>query len=387
MTPESETPTPSLENTDTGLPSVSSLITQGWQYTKNNLALVGILSVPFVVVDILTYLDAVSAGSVADTSGNVLLLASLAALIGYVLLMATALYLVTHQAQAPRFADGFAWARQHFLSVLWMSVLPGFVVWGGLVLLVVPGIIAAVYIALGQIVLVTEGNKGMSALMRSRELVYGNWLAVFGRMVGAQLLYFVIILLIGITVGAGFAFFTNELISEFVVNLLFTVLGSAGTLIFLNVTYQLYTALKTSKETAPPVEVPSVAVKYKALGWFGLVSLIFTVILVGAFAVMSGELLTTQENKSTNTVLTTELKLVQFQADQYYGNQLEPTYIGVCSEVKSLISGEREVACSESADAYALSAQKGETLHCVDSTGYAKIIYTDLGERMRCLDV
>ena len=387
MTPESETPNPNLENTDVGLPSVGSLVSQGWQYTKNNLALVGMLSIPFVAVDILTYLGTVSAGSVADTSGNVLLGASLAALIGYVLLMATALYLVTHQAQAPRFADGFAWARRHFLSVLWLSILTGFVVLGGFTLLIVPGIIVVTYVALSQIVLATEGSKGISALMRSRELVYGNWLAVFRRLVVVQLLYFVAIVLIGITVGVAASFFVDELLSEFIFNMLFSVLGSAGTLIFLSITYQLYIALKVAKEAAPPIEVPSAVTKYKALGWFGLVSLIFAVILVGMFAVMSVELLNTQDARTADAVLETELKLVQFQADRYYSNQAESSFNGVCNEIQSLISGDSEVACSESAAAYALSVQKGETARCVDSTGYDKIIYTDLGDRTQCLDI
>jgi len=384
MTPESQAKETNGGLTTVGLPGVVSLFSRGWQYAKNNLALVGILSVPFVVVDILTYLDTVSA---ADTSGNIILGTNLAALIGYVLLMATALYLVTHQAQAPRFADGFAWAQRHFWSVLWLSVLTGFVVWGGLVLLLVPGIIVATYIALSQIVLATEGSKGMSALLRSRELVYGNWLAVFSRVAGVQLLYFVAIVLIGITVGVGSAFFNNEPLSEFITNLLFTVLGSVGTIIFLHITYELYTVLKSAKELAPPVEVPPAATKYQVLGWFGVVSLILAVILVGALATQLEEFSTTQVSPMANTVLMTELKLVQSQADQYYANQPEPAFTGVCSEVQSLISGDREVACSESGDAYALSVRTVDTIYCVDSTGYNKIIYTDLGERTQCLDI
>jgi hypothetical protein len=387
MTPESETSNSNFENTDNGLPGVDSLISQGWQYAENNLALVGILSVPFLAVDILTYLAAVSAGSVADSSGNILLWTSLVALVGYVLLLATALYLVTHQTQAPRFADGFAWAWRHFWSVLWLSILTGFVVLGGFSLLIVPGIIVATYIALSQIVLATEGSKGLTALLRSRELVYGNWLAIFWRLVVVQLVYFVVIVLIGVIVGVAASFFADELLSEFIFNMLFSVVGSAGTLIFLSITYQLYTALKAARAAVPLDEVSSAATKYQALGWFGLASLIFAVILVGAFAVMSNELLDTQGVRTADTVLATELKLVQFQADQYYANQVEPSYSGVCNKVQSLISVEREVACSESADAYALSVLKGETLHCVDSTGYDKIIYTGLGEQTRCLEV
>jgi hypothetical protein len=312
---------------------------------------------------------------------------SFLALIGYVLLMATVLYQVTHKAQTPLFVDCFAWARRHFWSVLWISILTGLVVWGGFVLLLVPGIIMATYIALSQIVLVTEGNKGISALMRSRELVYGNWLAVFGRMAGVQLVYFGIMVVIGIIVGVGSTYFTNELFSEFITNVLFTVLSSVGTIIFLHITYELYIALKTAKESAPPLVVPSAATKYQVLGWFGATSLILTMILVGIIAVQYEEFLVTESGRVTDAVLENELKQVQSQADQYYANQPEPSFTGVCSEVQGLISGDREVVCSESTASYALSVKKSDTLHCVDSTGYDKIIYTDLGERTQCLDL
>ena len=389
MTPESETTRTNEENTPTELPKALTLFLNGWQYTKKNLALVGVLSIPFVVVDILTYFDSASAESVTSSvsSNGVLVWVSFFAMIGYVLLMATALYLVTHQERNPLFAEGFAWAKKHFLSVLWMSVLTGFVVWGGFVLLLVPGIIVATYVALSQIVLAAEGSRGMSALLRSRELVYGNWLAVFRRLVGVQLLYFVAILLIGVIVGTGSAYLTSEPLSEFIVNVLFTVLGSAGTLIFLSSTYQLYSALKVAAESAPTAAVPSASTKYQFLGWFGLGSLILTIGLLGVVAVQTEVLLTTQDTRVADAVLTTELKLVQFEADQYYTSQPEPSYAGVCNEVQSLVSGDKTVACSESADAYAVSVQSADTTYCVDSTGYDKIIYTDLGERTRCLDI
>jgi hypothetical protein len=386
MTPESEAEKTSAEPKDTGLPGVSVLFSSGWQYAVNNLALVGILSVPFVVRDILTYLGAVSTGPLFDSSGGVLALVNFAALLVYVLLITTALYLVTHQSQTPVFADGFTWARRHFWSIVWISILTGLVVGGGFLLLLVPGIIAATYIALSQIVLAAEGKQGVSALMRSRELVYGNWWAVVGRMLGVQLMYFVVILAIGLIVGVGLAFFANELLSEFITNILFTVLGSAGTLIFLSVTYEMYTALKITKESAPPVFVPAASKKYQALAWFGLLAPIIIGGLV-MLAVQTNDFSTAPDSPVADTVLVTELKLLQSQSDLYYSKQPEPSFIGVCRELQSLISGDGEVVCNESPGAYALSIQQTDTLLCVDSTGYNKIMYTDLGERTQCLDV
>jgi hypothetical protein len=385
MTPESETKATNVESVSAQLPGVTALFAHGWLYTKNHLALVGALSVPFAVVEIFTYLDAVSAGSQSGAIGSFLGVLSVLALIGYVFLMATAVYLVTHQAQTPLLADGFRWARKNVWSVLWISILTGFVVWGGFVLLIIPGIIMATYVALSQIVLATEGGKGMSALLRSRELVYGNWLAVFWRLAGTQLLYFFVMVLAGSIAGVGFTYFANELLSEFIINVLFTILGSVGTVIFLHVTYELYTALKTAKASSPIV-VPPAATKYQVFGWIGVASLILSLILVAILSVTMTSFSTTQENLMDDMMLTAELNQVQSQANQYSATQPEPSFVGVCDEVQGLVSAGREVACTDSVAAYALSVQTGTSFQCVDSTGYNKMIYTKLGERTQCID-
>jgi hypothetical protein len=66
-------------------------------------------------------------------------------------------------------------------SIFWVGLLSALVVWGGLIPLIVPGIIIAVLVAFAQYAAVEEGKKGFAALMRSRELVKGRWLGVFGR--------------------------------------------------------------------------------------------------------------------------------------------------------------------------------------------------------------
>jgi hypothetical protein len=388
MTPESETHQPSTKSQKIQLPGVGTLFSQGWKYVQNNLWLAGVLSVPFLVVDIFTYLNEISTKneSLQISVGSVLGLVSFAALIMYVLLMATALYLVTHQSQSPLFTDGFAWAKRHFWSLVWINLLTGLIVWGGFLLLIIPGIIASIYMALSQMVLVTEGKKGLSALMRSRELVCGNWWAVLGRILGVQLLYFCVILAAGVVVGVGTAFLSSNSVSEFVTAILFTVLSSVGAIIFLNVIYALYTSLKNAKETTPSDIVQPATIRYQVLAWLGL----FVPVVIGGLvmlAIQTGKFSIANMSRLADTTLLTELNNVQSQADAYYSSQPEQTFNGVCSEIQSLISGDGEVVCNESKDAYVLSVQQGDVLRCVDSTGYNKIIYTDLGEQTRCLDI
>ena len=381
MTPISETEETPVPAEATALPGVVTLYSQSWQYLQNNLALVGILSAPFLVVDGVQYLAVTSADPLLSSLLGVI---NVVALIVYVLLIATALFLITHQAQTPVFAQGFAWAKAHFGSVVWISVLTGLVTWGGFTLLVVPGIIVAGYVAFSQIILATEGKTGLTALLRSRELVFGNWLPVLWRLTGFQLLYFGMIIVIGTIVGLGATLLVGEVYGELIIKLVFTVLGSVGTLLFLHILYELYSALLPTQETTPLVAIPPASTKYTFLGWFGLASLILTILGLSILSSQVEEFVLSKEIQASTAVLMTELKVVQSKATEYYTTA---SFVGVCNEIKPLISGDREVTCSESINAYALSVKTGDTRYCVDSTGYNKIIYTDLGERTACLDI
>jgi len=67
-------------------------------------------------------------------------------------------------------------------SYLWVSFLVGLAVGLGTLLLIIPGIIFAVWFTFSVYILVFEGQKGTQALRRSRELVKGYWWPVFGRL-------------------------------------------------------------------------------------------------------------------------------------------------------------------------------------------------------------
>ena len=67
------------------------------------------------------------------------------------------------------------------LSFWWINVLSGFIIMGGFLLFVAPGIILAVWFSLISFVLVVENITGMNALLKSREYIRGNWGAVLGR--------------------------------------------------------------------------------------------------------------------------------------------------------------------------------------------------------------
>jgi hypothetical protein len=297
--------------------------------------------------------------------------------------MATVLHMVVHQSV---FGAGFAWAKQHILSLIWLSILTMVVVAGGFMLLIIPGIIVAVYVSLSQVILAAEGKTGMAALMRSRELVYGNWMTMFIKIAGVQLFYLLTVVLFGVVIGLIATYFADEAFGEFITNILFTVLGSIGTLIFLTVTMRLYTGLRARfDEAAAPVD--SAAGKYTALGWFGLLLPIVVVPLlaVGIMASLSGT--HDGEASAQNRALKESLQYAQFEAEQYYTQQPQLSYAGVCEHISEYLEEKGALTCNDSDEAYAVSVTAALQTSCADSTGYNKIIYTDLAERTQCIEL
>ncbi|MDD2320867.1 MAG: zinc-ribbon domain-containing protein [Geobacteraceae bacterium] len=64
------------------------------------------------------------------------------------------------------------------LPLAWVFLLLGFVVTGGYLLFIIPGIFFTVWFFFAQFVLPGEGVRGMEALLKSREYVRGQWLNV-----------------------------------------------------------------------------------------------------------------------------------------------------------------------------------------------------------------
>src|SRR3989344_597930 len=82
----------------------------------------------------------------------------------------------------------FFMARGKEFSLAWIILLETVCIFFGLILLIIPGVIFAVWFIFANQVFVFEGIKGKGALARSKELVKGYWWPIFGRF----LLFFII---------------------------------------------------------------------------------------------------------------------------------------------------------------------------------------------------
>jgi len=74
--------------------------------------------------------------------------------------------------------DAMAQGEGIVLPLIWIGFLTGFIIGGGFLLLIVPGIIFTVWFCFTQFILIQEESTGMDALLKSREYVRGEWFNV-----------------------------------------------------------------------------------------------------------------------------------------------------------------------------------------------------------------
>jgi hypothetical protein len=93
--------------------------------------------------------------------------------------------------------SSYKWGFRKIGPVIWISLLVGLIVAGGLILFIIPGIIFAVFLSVAIPALIVENQRGTGALGRSWNLVKGNWWHVLGVIVVAGIITSVVSRVIG----------------------------------------------------------------------------------------------------------------------------------------------------------------------------------------------
>jgi hypothetical protein len=88
----------------------------------------------------------------------------------------------------PDLGESYRFGLARFWAIVLVGILTALAVFGGFLLLVVPGLIFLTRFSVSMPVLVVEGRRGTSALARSWDLVTGHSWPVFGALVVAALL-------------------------------------------------------------------------------------------------------------------------------------------------------------------------------------------------------
>lgn len=83
-------------------------------------------------------------------------------------------------------------ARDVVGQYIWVSILSGLIVLGGLILFIIPGVIFSLWYTFAPFVAILEKKRGMEALRESKKMVQGRWWTVFGYFFVLGLLFFVV---------------------------------------------------------------------------------------------------------------------------------------------------------------------------------------------------
>jgi hypothetical protein len=196
-----------MENSS-GLPSVGQLLKQSWELFKTRvktLLLVSVIGVAVIVVISLIFGGGMAFfGSNMDAQGVPEGMSLVTMIIMIVIVMLVAFLeqgaLVSAVSSPADNGVGAAYraAWNKFGPFLWTSILGGIIIAIGFVLLIVPGVIIAVWFSVAGFIVMNEGKNGWSALAASKAYVAGRWGKVF--------VYLLVLVVIGVllSIVAGF---------------------------------------------------------------------------------------------------------------------------------------------------------------------------------------
>jgi hypothetical protein len=254
------------------LRSFGELFSDTWDLFKARfLTLIGLylLSVLFMVVVTgffagsgFLLIPMVSAGKYVVIAG-LIIMCMIAGSVAMSWGLASLTFATVDETLGIREALGRGWEKvQGFICV---SSLFGFIVGGGFLLFLVPGVIFLVWFLFSQLIVVAENERGMDALLKSREYVRDHWFSVFVR---ASVIWLV---------SMGLSFLP-------VIGPILVILFVPFMLIFIKLVYDDLRDLKG--EAAP--QSYSMGARFKWIGAGAVGYVVFPIIL---FAVMGGTLI------------------------------------------------------------------------------------------------
>lgn len=151
-------------------------------------------------------------------------------------------------------------AKGLILPVIIASIISGLAVFAGFILLIIPGIIFAIWFAFTLYAVVLDGQKDTDALRFSKKLVQGRWWGVVWRIIVPSFVYLVLTNIFQMPIG-----FITEKIDSVIIISIMLVLSSVVTIILTpfitSAQTILYIELKRTQpgnvETPAPLSAPA----------------------------------------------------------------------------------------------------------------------------------
>lgn len=356
------------------LPSANELVKGAYTFVCKRLDLVALVLVPSLLFFGLSYASEQVEGP--QTLVTVIEIAAILAFLTYLVAMFSVMYIASHE-ETPTYTEGLTWVRRNILSLLGVSILLMLVVFGGFILLLIPGIILLVTLYFSQYALIIEGQKGVAALARSHALVKGRFFAI-----ARKLLAFMLYLLLPIfLIAAAF-----EMISSSLPKLQkFALAGDIGTE-FVSALYtivaayamsRLYRAMQVGR---PLTDVTTTRkVIYWVLALLGVAAIAAAVVITLFFQTLLPDAVI--KNSSS---LQLEIQSTSLTA-QLYALEHANSFEGVCDTLRPKITSADSVECNNNETAWAIMGLVGEERWCADTTTLGKEVHSSLEERFTCL--
>jgi uncharacterized membrane protein (DUF485 family) len=146
-------------------------------------------------------------------------------------------------------------------SYLLVAILTGLIVMAGLILLIIPGVIFAIWYSFSTYTNILDGKKGTNALKASKDLVKGRWGATFWRLVIPTLAIYIIVMVVIIALAYMFTggnFDANSLSQNILVNVLSSVIFVVLTPLFATFSVILFNNLKETKQSQPSDQIQNI---------------------------------------------------------------------------------------------------------------------------------
>lgn len=172
--------------------TASNILGESLKVYKENFKIFFIIAlIPAILLSAATILDSFS-GSDPEKNVNtaywgtglgiVALVLVVVGLVFQFLSQIALVYAIKHKAEHLGVKESYRRAYKIAIPFIWISILTSFVVMGGYLLLIIPGIIFSFQLAFGTYVLIVEGDRGVNALLKSKEYTKGRLGDLFVRL-------------------------------------------------------------------------------------------------------------------------------------------------------------------------------------------------------------
>jgi hypothetical protein len=362
------------------LSSGTHLFKVGIRFAKTRTDLILLLAISALILNLSLRVSEEVESTVVIISAAA---AGLMAFLVYLLGLLAAFYVVVKAEQETvSIKDAFRWSVQNIFTLGWLTLITFSIVWGGLQLFIIPGLILSVLMYFSQYAFVREDKRGLKAVLRSRQLVTGRTWAVFKRIFVLVFYTFIITIIISVPLMVleelELELLPLAILLEGIVELVIAMVTVAS----IAAANQLYKELSVG--TPAEDAKKSLSIKYTLLGLFGFVGFVGLIVLVSIFALWGATIEPIQGQQSSDKVRS-EVVFTEPIAEGYFIER--GTYEGVCDAITPAVTSADETECNDDATSWALTATIGADRWCTDIAGYGKLLSEPLSGRTQCLNL